>query len=222
MNERQYKVNLAELEANNPGEPLLSTLRGGWSEINVLYMGVALKRMPTVLEDEGAWDGPGEAESPKGIITALNKGAITPDDVLRGLWAERTRLFGMMNKQSNLFHTCKTDEERDLNSKKVLRWWADILAAKAKIEYYEQHGELPKTEDEEDELSANPALLAKQLNSIRARISQTQKKISDLAGLDPKTPGKESKIADAEASLRNLKHLKGMAEQKMKFHEQEA
>jgi len=216
MNERQYLKHLEDVERLNPGEPLLSTMRVGFSKINALYMGVAMKRMPTeVFADP-------EEEDPPEINRRGADQARNPDETLRGLWAERTRLYGMMNKQSNFFHSCKNDEERAENSKKVLGWWADFQSAKAKIEYYEMHGEMPKIEEEGDDLSDNPALLAKQLNSLRARISQTQKKITDLAGLDPNTPGRESKIADAEITLRNLKHLKGLAEQKLKSHEQEA
>jgi hypothetical protein len=216
MNERQYLKHLADIERRNPGEPLLSTLKDGFSRVNCLYMGVAIKRLPTEMEPD--WEEETEAEQKH----AHADRAGNADETLRKLWAERTRLFGEMNKQSNEFHKCKTDADRVGNSTKVLGWWKDIQAAKARIEYYEQHGEMPKYEEEGDELSDNPALLAKQLGSLRARISQTQKKIADLAGLDPNTPGKEAKIADTEAALRNLKHLKGLAEQKMKSHEQEA
>jgi hypothetical protein len=216
MNERQYKAALAKIERNNPGEPLLSTLRGGWSKINMLYIGIALKRMPTVIDDE---DDEPEEVAPVGSRTK-NVQSKTPDDVLRGLWAERTRLFGEMNKQSNLFHACKSDEDRAANSEKVLGWWKDILRVKGNILHYEEYGELPKSAAVGDELSDNAVSLGKQLSSIRARISQTQAKITEVASLDPNTPGKEAKIQDYEVKLRDLKHLRGLAEQKLKSYEQ--
>jgi len=216
MNERQYKAALAKIERNNPGEPLLSTLRGGWSKINMLYIGIALKRMPTVIDDEEYEP----EEVAQVVIRTKNVQSKTPDDVLRGLWAERTRLFGEMNKQSNLFHACKSDEDRAANSEKVLGWWKDILRVKGNILHYEEYGELPKSAAVGDELSDNAVSLGKQLASIRARISQTQAKITEVASLDPNTPGKEAKIQDYEVKLRDLKHLRGLAEQKLKSYEQ--
>jgi len=216
MNERQYKAALAKIERNNPGEPLLSTLMGGWSKINMLYIGIALKRMPTVIDDE---EYEPEEVAPV-VIRTKNAQSKTPDDVLRGLWAERTRLFGEMNKQSNLFHACKSDEDRAANSEKVLGWWKDILRVKGNVLHYEEYGELPKSAAVGDELSDNAVSLGKQLASIRARISQTQAKITEVASLDPKTPGKEAKIQDYEVKLRDLKHLRGLAEQKLKSYEQ--
>jgi hypothetical protein len=216
MNERQYKAALAKIERNNPGEPLLSTLMGGWSKINMLYIGIALKRMPTVIDDE---EYEPEEVAPV-VIRTKNAQSKTPDDVLRGLWAERTRLFGEMNKQSNLFHACKSDEDRAANSEKVLGWWKDILRVKGNVLHYEEYGELPKSAAVGDELSDNAVSLGKQLASIRARISQTQAKITEVASLDPNTPGKEAKIQDYEVKLRDLKHLRGLAEQKLKSYEQ--
>jgi hypothetical protein len=125
-----------------------------------------------------------------------------------------------MNKQSNLFHACKSDEDRAANSEKVLGWWKDILRIKGNILHYEEYGELPKSAAVGDELSDNAVSLGKQLASIRARISQTQAKITEVASLDPNTPGKEAKIQDYEVKLRDLKHLRGLAEQKLKSYEQ--
>ena len=222
MNERQYKARLAELEANNPGEPLLLTLRSGWSKINVLYMGIALKRMPTVLEleDDEVIEVTTSAGLGKPIVAKVTFKNGAPDDTLRGLWAERGRLFGQMNRQSNEFHKCKTDEERAENSAKVLGWWKAILRVKGNILHYEEYGELPKATQPGDELSDNAVALGKQLASIRVKISQTKAKITELAGLDPNTPGKEGKIQDYESKLRELNHSKGLAEQKLKSYEQ--
>lgn len=144
------------------------------------------------------------------------------DDTLRALWRERTRLFGEMNKQSNLFHSCSTDADRAANSDRVLAWWNDILAVKAKIAHYEQHGELPPVEQEGEELPDNPVALSKKLASLRARISQVKKKLLDLASLDPSTGGKQSKIDAAENDLKRLRFQEGKAVEKLKTYEQAA
>jgi hypothetical protein len=222
MNERKYNAHLAELEVNNPGEPLLQALRGGYSKINVLYMGIALKRMPTVLEleeDERYVTGYGQ-KPVTGVIVPVKYKDKQPDEILRALWAERGRLFGQMNRQSNEFHKCKTDDDRADNSAKVLSWWKDILRVKGNILHYEEYGELPKATQPGDELSDNAVSLGKQLASIRAKISQTKAKITELAGLDPNTPGKEGKIQEYEQKLRELIHNRGLAEQKLKSYEQ--
>ena len=127
-----------------------------------------------------------------------------------------------MNKHSNLCPPCTTGEERAANSAKVLSWWDDIQAAKAKIAHYEQHGTLPEPPEDGEELPDNPALLAKKLASLRARISQVKKKITDIAGLDEGTPGKQSKINAAEDDLKRLRYLEGKAAVKLKEYEQTA
>lgn len=213
MTADEYTAALRSIEQGNPTEALLPVLRTGHSRANEMYMRAALKRLipPKSAELEGSSHEPDwKGQTPYA------------DDTLRALWRERTRLFGEMNKQSNLFHTCKTDEERAANSARVLSWWDDIQAAKAKIAHYEQHGELPTPEHEGDDLPDNPALLAKKLASLRARISQVKKKITDIAGLDEGTPGKQSKIDAAENDLKQLQFLAGKAAVKLKEYEQTA
>ena len=123
---------------------------------------------------------------------------------------------------STLAFSAPTDEERAANSARVLSWWDDIQAAKAKIAHYEQHGELPMPAEDGDDLPDNAALLAKKLNSLRARISQVKKKITDIAGLDESTPGKQSKINAAENDLKRLRYLEGKAAVKLKEYESAA
>lgn len=208
MKEAEYIEHLGRIVRQNPAEPLLPALRAGYSRANVLYIKAALRRMPTAgsdMEAEPRWQ----------------DRTHHADETLRALWRERTRLFGMMNKQSNAFHNCRTDDDRADNSRRVLSWWDDILAVKAKIAYYEQHGALPAEPEEADELPDNPVQLSKRLNSLRARISQKKAQLRDLAGLDEGTPGKQSKIDAAERDLKALKHQAGMAEVKLRVYGQE-
>lgn len=212
MREWQYDEHLELIERHNPGEPLLHSLRSGYSAINVLYMASALKRMPTILEEN-------EVDEDLQLEAEEKREPVEVDDTLMALWSQRTALFGLMNKQSNKFHLCGNDEQRAANSALVLKYWDDIQSVKAKIAYYEEHGEMPKAQTNHKEVIAdNPAKLAKQINSIRARISQRKRKLVDLAGLDPNTPGRQKKIDEAEVDLRQMRYTLGMAEQKMKAY----
>ena len=185
-------------------------------------MGIALKRMPTVLEmeEEDVLEVTTGYEERAPVVLKVKFNTSNPDETLRALWAERTRIYGQMNRQSNLFHSCKTDKERAENSEKVLGWWKDFLKVKGNILQYEEFGVLPKDAKAAGLLSDNAVALGKQLASIRVKISQTKSKLVELAGLDPNTPGKESKIQDYEQKLRELNHSKGLAEQKLKSYEQ--
>lgn len=226
MTEHEYKQAVRRIEECNPAEVLLPALRRGHTRANEMYLRAAMKRV-------GSSSGSGSSsaqlsESSSRVLgtessTKREEAWANADDTLPGLWCERTRLFGEMNKQANKFHACKTDAERAQNSTLVLGWWDDIQAVKSKIAYYQQHGEMPPAaQDDGEELPENPALLAKKLNSLRARISQKKKQLTDLAGLDPGTPGLQSKINTAEADLKRLKFLEGMAGEKLKGYEQEA
>ena len=145
MTKEQYTEAVERIARLNPGELLLPALRKGHSAATEIYLRSALRRCP---DEEPDW----KAQTPYA------------DETLRALWRERTRLFGEMNKQSNLFHACKTDEERAANSAKVLSWWDDIRAVKSKIAWYEAHGELPPVAEEDDELPDNPALVFASMN----------------------------------------------------------
>ena len=221
MTADEYTAALRRIEQGNPTEALLPVLRTGHNRANEMYLRAALKRIrPTPgPSPEGRGDA---AHSTSPLLFGGGAGGGVADETLKSLWRERTRLFGEMNKQSNLFHACKTDEERAANSARVLSWWDDIQAAKAKIAHYEQHGELPMPAEDGDDLPDNAALLAKKLNSLRARISQVKKKITDIAGLDESTPGKQSKINAAENDLKRLRYLEGKAAVKLKEYESAA
>lgn len=212
MNFLEYEKNLALITQHNPAEPLLPTLKRGYSAVNALFMAVAMKRMPTVIDEPKNQDIRPQASKEK-----METYSAAPDKALKALWAERTRLFGLMNKQSNEFHRCKTDEQRADNSKKVLAFWDDILAIKAKIQHFEKHGELPAeiSVEPSDMLDDNPVKLSKQLNSLRARISQIQAQLKEIAGLDPNTPGKSAQIDRLEKKRQDLIYLRGLAEQKL-------
>jgi len=209
MTSAKYWEDVALIEERNPGEVLLPSLQRGHTRVNEAYLAAALKRLPAEAPVE---DEPDEEETPGRPI----------DDTLRALWSQRTALFGEMNKASNKFHECKTDDQRAENSRRVLGIWSEILKKKAEISHYEEHGQLPVGADAADDLPDNPVLLGKKLNSLRSMISQRKKLIVDLAGLDESTEEKQAKIDAAEDELKRLRYLAGIADQKLKQYEQSA
>lgn len=195
MNSVEYEQKLQEIERRNPKEPLLRTLQQGYSALNIIYMAAAVKRLPAP-EAEGA---PANA-----------------DKTLRELWAERTRLFGEMNKLSNLFHGMKTNEQRADNSKAIMRVWDKILQAKARIAAYEANGELIEEEDEKA-IPEGPVALAKRLASLRSQISQRRRRILELA--EDKQANQQD-IDRIEEELKRLRLAAGIIDQKLKQYGQ--
>lgn len=199
MTAADFDIHLREIERRNPKEPLLNTLRGGYSTLNQIYMRAAIARLP---EDKPVYEGP---QLP-----------INADSVLRELWRKRTELFGEMNKLSNLFHGMKTDTQRADNSRAIMRVWGKIVEAKALLAHYEQHNQLPEIPESDDPIDGNPVKMGKHLNSIRARISQRRKKITDLALLDQ--VNNQGEIDRLEEEIKRLKYDAGVLEQKIKVY----
>lgn len=197
MKQDEYVDRVTRLENANPAEPLLPALRRGFLPINRLYLKLAEARAPTEIV--------GEEESFGPLPNA--------DETLRGLWGERGRLFGLMNKQSNVFHQCETDAQRRENSQKVLAFWNGILQVKAKIAHCEQHGEMPG-ECAADDLPDNPVQLGLKLNSFKVQLSKARGLVRHLA--EKGAPG--ANIDEAEAKVRRWAHLKGLAEEKLKTY----
>lgn len=206
MTQAEYIDNLARIEQANPAEVLLPTLRCGFNKANVLYMKSALKRLPE--------DAPGEEVD---HVDDTAPAALRPaDETLKALWAERSRLFGEMNRMSNHFHECKTDQERATNSTAILRKWEDIQAVKAKIRHYEEHGDMPSVVVEEKfPLPDNPFDLVKKLNSIRVQISQVEAKLREAGELPEDHPDRQTRIQEGEKKRAFLILYRGHAEQKI-------
>lgn len=197
MTAAQYDRALERIEEENPSEPLLPTLRQGFSRVSALYMAAALRRLPEPT--------PAPAGKP-----------VWSDETLRAMWGDRKRLFGEWAITANRFHECHTDAERALISDRVLAIWGDIQALKVKIAYYEEHRAMPPEEAEERfPLPDDPILLVKKLQSIRAMISQEEAKLRELAKLPDEHPDKPDRIAAAEKRRAELILYRGHAEQKI-------
>lgn len=200
MTAAQYNEHLERIEANNPAEPLLRVLRSGWSKINLIYLKSALNRLPKV-------DPQPENDDNDETTNDAN------DPIIRELWSQKGQLFRERAKFSNRFHDCTNDEQRKSNSEAILRIWDRIQDIQRKMEYYEDHGELPAGA-ERFPLPNDPAALLKKLMSIRSQISMEQQKLRKLAELSEDDPAKRTKIEESQAKLAELKLYKGHAEQK--------
>jgi hypothetical protein len=205
MTQKEYTDNLKRIEADNTAEPLLRILRTGWSAVNVIYMKSALNRLPKAdtLRDRADSDDHEDTET------------TNTDPIMRELWSQKGQLFRERAKYSNHFHDCTSDEQRKANSDAILRIWERIQEISAKMEYYEQHGELPAGA-ERFPLPDDPAALLKKLMSIRSLISMEQQKLRKLAELSEDDPAKRTKIEESQSKLAELKLYKGHAEQKAK------
>jgi hypothetical protein len=202
MTAAQYNEHLKRIEATNPAEPLLRVLRSGWSKVNVIYLKSALNRLPKVDPQ------PDTTEDDETTNDAT-------DPIIRELWSQKGQLFRERAKFSNRFHDCTNDEQRKANSEAILRIWDRIQDIQRKMEYYEDHGELPAGA-ERFPLPDDPAALLKKLMSIRSQISMEQQKLRKLAELSEDDPAKRTKIEESQAKLAELKLYRGNAEQKTK------
>lgn len=200
MTQSEYNNGLERIMQENPREVLLPALQSGYTRANVVYMLAALNRLP----------------DPEEVECLPTKSTKPADDTLRALWAERTRLFGQMNRMSNKFHECTTDQARAENSREVQRKWDEILEVKRKIRHYEEYGEvLEDGEQEKFPLPDDPIALMKKLASIRVQISQSEVKIREANALPNDHPDKQKRIQEGESKRAFLILYRGHAEQKI-------
>lgn len=205
MTREAYMEELGRIERGNPNEPLLPTLRGGFTRLNVVYLKSALGRLTM----------PAKPVAAKVVAAPIEE--VSPDEALKSLYKQQQVLRGEKAKIANEFHNCTTTEQRREVSRRILEKDATIRANEAKIAHYKAHNVLP-SDDEEDEfyLPDDPIALMKKANSIASQISQTKKKLDELGALGPSDPAR-GEIGKYEAKLDRLKLYKGYAEQKIKL-----
>ena len=196
MTEAQYSQNLALLERESPKEPLLPILRKGFSQGNVLFMGVAMQRCEPFSQQSSEND-------------------TQEDTTLRKLTRLIAAAYGDLRKARNKFHDCQKQEHYAKVSDEVQRIWnRQILPAIARRDYYAQHGEEMPESEEADEIPEDGIALQKYINSLRARISQTKKRIEESVNLD--AAKKKEVVETCEARLRKLKNQLAIAEARAK------
>lgn len=205
MTREAYMEALERIERGNPNEPLLATLRGGFTRLNVVYLKSALGRL-TVPATKGVCQ----------VVITSSAEEKPADDVLKSLYKQQQVLRGEKAKIANELHNCTTTEQRREVSRRILEKDATIRANEAKILHYTAHNALP-SEDEEDEfyLPDDPIALMKKANSIASQISQTKKKLDELGALGPSDPAR-GEIGKYQGKLDRLKLYKGYADQKIK------
>jgi len=182
---QDYIASLQWIELKAPSHPLLPALRSGHTRMYELYMQQVLKTIPTP-------------------SAPASRSENNPQ--LAILYKEKKTLYGSRAKLSNQFHACNTNAERTRVSIDIQLIQDQIERVRRRINHYEQHGELPKDENGE-EIQKTGVELMKQLNSVRARISQCKRQIESIAGL-PADHEDRDKIAHYEKRLKELEKEK--------------
>lgn len=211
----KYQEKVDELRIKNPDFPGMDKLLDGYNVVNAIVLQWALS---------GHLDHLRASVSDVPVTTAAeDRKNVEQSDIYRQLGHDKRALYQWRAKLSNEFHTCRTDEHRAELS-------TQIQAVQAKIEGLQKHMRDVRyqkiSEDDarqmynEDSVDANLRQikrlngvdLSKKLNSIRARVSQTKRKLQTLA--KSPVPDKAS-IEKYERILRELKIQKEYAERKV-------
>jgi len=189
ITEAEYNECLAMLMEELPDHVLIKDLKKGYSVMNAIYLGHALKEIK--IADPEPQDAP------------------DPDDQeLRKMEREKSKLFGQRAKWSNRFHDCQTDAQRAEVSDQIQIIQSDIASIMRQIEYYEQHGKpMPVVINEQFPVPAKTGDQYKKRASLRAMISQIRRKLRIIADLPKKHPDWK-KVEKLEAQLsHNEKYL---------------
>lgn len=199
MTQQEYTANLLTIARENPTEPLLATLKGGYSRLNVVYMRAALERLE-------------ETDEIPPIEANDDENDERSDDPR---WNELTRGiregYNEVRRVHNLYFGCKTPGDFVQVATQMREAWDATQRAISARKAYELGG---FSEEETDEIPENPALLAKMLNSLRVKRTQHQNKIVELA-----KAGDTQKLKAKEASLAKIKIQIGIVEQRLREHE---
>lgn len=178
----EYGECLAMLIEEIPDHILIKDLKKGYSVMNALYLGHALKEIQ--------------------IDDPVSKIAADPDDSeLRKLQREKSSLFGKRAKWSNKFHDCQTNAQRAEVSDQIQIIQNDIGSIMRQIEYYETNGKpMPVIVNEDYPVPASEGDRYKKRASLRAMISQIKKKLRRIADL-PKNHPDWKKVEKLERQL---------------------
>ncbi len=167
MTRAEYEKAVSDIEARNPSEPLLPTLRRGYTPGNVMFLGVALKRVPksvavvpVVREKSGK--------------PTFQQHASETEGTERMLTRKIAEAYSLLRKTRNGFHTCTSQDQFARVSDEVQRVWEkEVQHAIARREHFRSTGQLDNEPSEK--LPDNPVALSKHINSLRARVSQAKK-----------------------------------------------
>lgn len=209
MTAQEYNTALQRIERENPREPLLKALRNGYTAGNVLFMGVALKRIqkpaPVLVVSEIPKKEPAQKakQEPEADPESDN-------DTDRMLTRKIAAGYANIRKTRNQFHTCTSAAQFASVADQVRSIWEkEILSAIAERQYFRDYGALPSTTDNTPD---TPVALGKHINSLRARISQAKKMI-ETKKHDPE------KVREQENRLNTLRLQLEIAEDKIKTME---
>ena len=196
MTRADYNINLKLVERRMPTHPLLRVLRGGWSDVNVMYMKAVLEQLEAL---------PEEVIDEKTDIEENAFPKIPANDpVMIRLQKEKSRLFGERAKLSNKFHDCDTDEQRSYLSDDIQAVQADIERVKKQIRRYELDGRVPEPEaDGTFQVPGDPYERVRKLDSLRSSESRYKR---ELEGLAANPERNKRRIGELEGKIREKRN----------------
>ncbi len=196
MTRADYDINLKLVERRLPTHPLLRVLRGGWSDVNVMYMEAVLEQLEALPEeviDE-------KVENEEGAFPKIPAN----DPVMIRLQQEKSRLFGERAKLSNKFHDCETDDQRAFLSDEIQAIQGDIERVKKQIRNYELGGKLPEPEaDGSFQVPGDPYERVRKLDSLRSSESRYKR---ELEGLAANPERNKRRIGELEVKIREKRN----------------
>ena len=93
MDKKQYKERVETVEKRNPHEPLLAVLKNGYSAVNVVYLGIAYSRLPTIEKQAKTPETPDTLEPVAvGTTVRINDAPVDADDAIMIDLANRLRV----------------------------------------------------------------------------------------------------------------------------------
>ena len=196
MTQTEFYNGLAELQRRAPGELLLSSIEeAGYGKIGIIYLKDALDRLPDDDSDMGEQPDIDEDEPER------------DDEKWNALTRDIRLCYNEVRRVHNMYHECDTQEQYKGVAIKMRGAWEATMRAINARKAYEQGGY--SIEDTAD-IPENPVQLSLMLNSLRAKRTQHQKKIIELA-----TKGDADALQEKEASLLNIKNQIGIVESRL-------
>jgi hypothetical protein len=215
MTNQTYDAFLLRIADDYPNHPLLSTLRKGTSLLNQRRILTVIQQINDLEKDEAITDEDDEDDLEEQLTPSD-----TDDEVLKKMYIQKSNLFVIRAKHSNELHECETDQQRAKVVEKIVAIQVQIEAHLQRMSAYKKNGKM-HDDDDEFQIPVDPVKLVKKLNSVRANISITTKKITELYHIETKTEDQKKQLDKHDKNLKKLEVYKKMLENEVKKHDLE-
>lgn len=198
LNDTEYAIKLAYLEANDPLNFMIHKLRDGNNALNAMYLMEELRNMPKTEPKR-------KDEKPQ-----------STNVIAQGYEVQLRHLRQSRDQLSNDFHLCVTDADRAKISSRIKELTAEIVALNDRLNSYVNGQEIteePKSDKypiPEDGLS-----LARLQHQIRNKVNRINKAIERIFQRNPEDP----QLRTYETKLREAKLYKLYIDQAIKKRE---